>query len=127
MEDAKHNPLFPLAIHTYACILNESALMNTGASIPNASITISSNQNENLLRAITIPMVDFLFEFFNNKKTLNFSDAELQSSEDVFITTEITNVDHSRQVIDNQQQQNIKSVKFSNTNKGFLLSFCFIF
>ena len=59
-----------LGLHVYSCILNESISSNSVTTLTNSSTTgvlINLNQNDNLIRAITPRIIDFLFDFlFNN-------------------------------------------------------------
>ena len=55
------------AVHVYASILNESLLNNSNQTNGTNSI---AQQNENLLRAITPQIVEFLIEFFNEQNEI---------------------------------------------------------
>ena len=66
-----------LAIHVYACILNESMLNNVNQ-------LNNSFQNDNLLRAITPLIVEFLFETFKDNtdnELNNFYNSETDNAE----------------------------------------------
>jgi hypothetical protein len=52
------------AIHVYASILNESLLNNSNQT---SATNILAQQNDNLLRAITPHLIEFLIDFFNEK------------------------------------------------------------
>ena len=52
------------ALHVYASILNESILNNTNQASGTNSLV---QQNDNLLRAITPQLIEFLIDFFNEQ------------------------------------------------------------
>jgi len=72
MFNGSERSLSTLAIHTYVCALNE--YIHYFNSFSNGNANNNSSQNEILLRAITPPMIDYLFKLFYEKETVDTED-----------------------------------------------------
>lgn len=73
-DDKNGDGLTKLGIHTYACILNEISSSNPS---PPASLSSNSlsNLNENLIKCIQPPIIDYLFQLLLNDNDNNISES----------------------------------------------------
>ncbi|CAF0785781.1 unnamed protein product [Brachionus calyciflorus] len=60
------NDITCLALHCYACILNEITSPSPTNTYTSSTSLSSQNLNDNLLKAITPTIIDFIFKYFNN-------------------------------------------------------------